>query len=241
MATRRTGMMAVMGLLLVAWSGGATATEVTLPPAETLAQQFQAVVFRTEAGAGKSGKPAVKWASPIHAHLKGDLAPTYRKTVESLFKQLHTLTGLAFRLVPSHEPANLEIEFMPTRDIRRESNSPGLFCWGSMGGSKSTGTITHGRVLISIDDDWRTRHCIIEEISQILGLTNDTNVLSPEQTIFNDDSKLTSLPLADQIMIRTLYDRRLAPGTSEEQAMPIARQVIEEMLERLRNAKAIPQ
>ena len=37
----------------------------------------------------------------------------------------------------------------------------------------------------------------------------------------------------DVIMLRTLYDRRIKPGMHEDQAMPIVRVIIAELLEEL--------
>lgn len=206
-----------------------------LPSHEALVAQFREVVFRTEQGAGTEGKPVVKWATPIAARLHGDAAVAYRDDVEALFKTLANLTGLRFSIAPEGATANLDIRFMPTEEIRARSKLPRINCWGTFSGSRREGLITGAEVLITTDADQHTRHCIVEEIAQILGLPNDSGTMA--ESIFNDANKATQLPLADQILVRTLYDRRIRPNMTREEAMPIATQVISEMLERLRSSR----
>ena len=61
--------------------------------------------------------------------------------------------------------------------------------------------------------------CLHEEISQGLGLQNDSPQARP--SIFNDDEEFALLTDMDQQMLGMLYDPRLSPGMTEEQARPI--------------------
>ncbi len=55
-------------------------------------------------------------------------------------------------------------------------------------------------------------HCFIEELTQAMGLPNDSERLSP--SVFNERSMQTALSRLDALFIRTLYDPRLQTGTT---------------------------
>ncbi len=68
--------------------------------------------------------------------------------------------------------------------------------------------------------------CFNEEISQGLGLSNDSPYARP--SIFNDDDEFALLTLYDEILLSILYDPRLKPGMTLDTATPILRQIINE-------------
>ena len=202
-----------------------------LPDTAAVVEHFQEVVFLTDEGRVHTPKPLVRWSGPVVALLDGAEAQKWRPRVEKLFRTLSKLTGLPFRIVPKGEKANMAIIFRPTADIRRITKQPGARCAGKLHGRKGEWLVRGAAVYISTDDDFRTKHCIAEEISQVLGLTNDTE--TPLDTIFKDSSRRTSLSLVDQILVRTLYDKRLKPGMTREEAAPISAQIITELLAKL--------
>ncbi|GAA6208020.1 DUF2927 domain-containing protein [Cognatishimia sp. WU-CL00825] len=63
--------------------------------------------------------------------------------------------------------------------------------------------------------------CFHEEISQGLGLVNDSPLARP--SIFNDDDEFAYLTSHDQALLNMLYDPRLAIGMTADQARPIIR------------------
>ena len=72
------------------------------------------------------------------------------------------------------------------------------------------------------------RSCIHEELAQGLGLTNDSPRARP--SIFNDDEEFAYLTSHDEMLLRMLYDRRLQPGMSLDEARPIAARIAREMV-----------
>ena len=62
--------------------------------------------------------------------------------------------------------------------------------------------------------------CLHEEIAQGLGLANDSPQARP--SIFNDNQEFALLTPQDALMLRMLYDPRLTPGMTADQARPIA-------------------
>lgn len=61
--------------------------------------------------------------------------------------------------------------------------------------------------------------CLHEEIAQGLGLANDSPQARP--SIFNDNEEFALLTPQDELMLRILYDPRLTPGMTADQARPI--------------------
>ncbi len=76
--------------------------------------------------------------------------------------------------------------------------------------------------------------CFYEDISQALGASNDLALT--EASMYRSEVENGQWPSPtwhDVIMLRTLYDRRIKPGMHEDQAMPIVREIIRELLEEL--------
>jgi len=71
---------------------------------------------------------------------------------------------------------------------------------------------------------WRET-CIIEEMTQSLGLLNDDPRVQP--SIFNDDGTYLTLTTHDEFLLRILYDRRIRPGMRSIEAAPIAAEIIQ--------------
>ncbi len=63
--------------------------------------------------------------------------------------------------------------------------------------------------------------CIHEEIAQGLGLANDNPGIRP--SIFNDDDEFALLTSHDEKLLTMLYDPRLRPGMTLEEARPLLR------------------
>ena len=65
--------------------------------------------------------------------------------------------------------------------------------------------------------------CIQEEISQGLGLSNDSHLARP--SIFNDDDEFATLTEFDKILLKILYDKRLQSGSSFQYSSDIIKQI----------------
>lgn len=81
-------------------------------------------------------------------------------------------------------------------------------------------------------------HCMVEEIAQSLGPANDSPMLA--QSIFNDRSELDALGVFDWFILNMLYDRRILPGMTEAQVLPLLPAVIADVRRRLRARQAGP-
>jgi Protein of unknown function (DUF2927) len=65
--------------------------------------------------------------------------------------------------------------------------------------------------------------CVHEEMAQAMGLPNDSPDARP--SLFNDSLEFALLTEHDEILLRMLYDPRLRPGMTPEEARPILPQI----------------
>ena len=75
-------------------------------------------------------------------------------------------------------------------------------------------------------------HCILEEMTQSLGLPNDSN--PPWPSIFANSGTQPNLSWIDRVIIKTLYDPRMTPGIPRRRALEIARDIITEIYRKQR-------
>ncbi|MBF0358072.1 MAG: DUF2927 domain-containing protein [Magnetococcales bacterium] len=61
------------------------------------------------------------------------------------------------------------------------------------------------------------RACIVEEIAQIMGLPNDSNLVG--ESVFKDRGRHNELTPHDRLLLKILYDRRLHFGMSKKDTL----------------------
>ncbi|NDW53064.1 DUF2927 domain-containing protein [Aliiroseovarius sp. PrR006] len=70
--------------------------------------------------------------------------------------------------------------------------------------------------------------CIHEELAQGLGLPNDSPLARP--SIFNDSDEFGLLTSHDELLLQMLYDKRLQPGMTADEARPIFTKIAAELM-----------
>jgi len=223
--TAGRGLCGAVALVLTTGAGGTEDIRYVV-------DSFDRIVFHAEFEQTLDQR-VTKWVDPINVYLDiraGD--PTlYERLVESHLVDIRFLTGLDSRIVLDPADANFFIVF--DRDDRLiqsvvdyhpalVKNSSGVaktLCFGIYsvnGGSEIV------RAVIGIPTDraasaGKLDACVVEEMTQVLGLPNDSEEVFP--SIFNDlsiDDHLTEL---DRTLIRLLYDPALPPGMNRDQAL----------------------
>ncbi len=71
--------------------------------------------------------------------------------------------------------------------------------------------------------------CILEEMTQAMGLPNDSDVVQP--SVFNQKSIQRTLSQSDELILKSLYDHRLPAGTPKNDALRIVRDLLREHLD----------
>lgn len=72
---------------------------------------------------------------------------------------------------------------------------------------------------VRVDPAIFTRACVVEEITQLMGLINDVPGL--KFSIFSDDSAHVDLTAEDRWMLRMLYDPAIKAGMGPDEALPL--------------------
>jgi len=189
-----------------------------------------------------------KWRSPIRYRLTGAQVRD-RVQVAAFAQHLASLTDLDIREAREVERYNMDIRFVPRpyrgvemrellatewlgpRVARLASNWRDYEsdrCFTLTTRDPRTGVT--GTAHIYIKDElplvWRET-CIIEEMTQSLGLLNDDSRAAP--SIFNDDGAYQALTSHDELLLQVLYDPRIRSGMRRGSVVPLAEEVIAEL------------
>ncbi|WP_135076318.1 DUF2927 domain-containing protein [Terasakiella sp. SH-1] len=202
---------------------------------KSLIAQFNTVVFVHEHGKnGREPKPLIKWNRPIVYSPSGTLTRDQVEKFFTLMKRIKRLTNLNMRMAKKGEKANLIITYLPKKALARKAK-PGINCFGKISVDKKSFEIIGAKAYIPSDRPDKTDHCLIEETVQLFGLTNDSTVL--KKSMFYEHSKRTSLSVSDQILLKGLYDPRLKAGMKREDAQPMVRKVLFDIVQKASKKK----
>ncbi|WP_128253608.1 DUF2927 domain-containing protein [Falsirhodobacter deserti] len=224
-----------------------------------LAENFIRIAFYDEYRRGTDGfeqaetpTPMRRWAQPIRVGLVfGPSVDARKKALErarigSYIGRIQRLTGHPLSLVSGEGNFNI---FIVNEDERRSMGkeiaraAPSLsaaeldavrdlprdtYCL-VYASSAPDSTYTRAFALI------REEHpallglaCLHEEIAQAMGLQNDSPRARP--SVFNDDEEFALLTGMDEQMLRMLYDPRLRPGMTEDEARPLVQTIAAQLV-----------
>lgn len=128
----------------------------------------------------------------------------------------------ASQLVPTMSPGAFGVFRVLPRNIH-------CFVMAFSGGSGGQNVYRQAIVLIRAEHpDLFYQSCVHEELAQGLGLANDTPRARP--SVFNDDDEFALLTDHDERLLRMLYDPRLRPGITLDEARPIIAEIAEELM-----------
>lgn len=185
---------------------------------------FQEVALGAEYGS--SSRVVRKWGGDVLIKVHGTPSERDLEALSDVMEDLRRLmTGRRIEIVA--EDANLDLHFAPEStfheiDPNYEPTNYGFFWvwWGS------DHQLVRSRVLISTTDisqDARS-HLIREEITQSLGLMNDS-WRYPESIYYQGWTRTTRYAPIDQIVIEMLYRDEIRPGMTEAQALAVLREL----------------
>ena len=188
--------------------------------------------------------PLTRWDGPVRIGVMfgASVAAAQRQAdmaeIRALVARYRRLTGLDIRLADTGrvnfavlvlaraEQLALADEILRAGGFPRSlaadlRNSPtGLLCSAAIyGATPRPGRIDLAVALIKAEHrGLMRRSCFHEELTQALGLLNDSPEVRP--SVFNDDEEFALLTRQDEVMLRMLYDARLRPGMTAAAARP---------------------
>jgi hypothetical protein len=194
-----------------------------------------------------------RWDKPVRVGLAfGTSVPQDKRAIEqarvaSFLARLSRLTGHSIKLADSD--INFHLQILNTDEIKAigptvRRADPGIgeaelqsiikmpestYCQVTYSIDERSNLIERAFAVIRAEHpDLLHLSCLHEEITQGLGLPNDSPQARP--SIFNDDQEFALLTPMDEMMLRMLYDKRLTPGMSITQARPIIEQLAEALI-----------
>ena len=230
----RTATM--LPLLLVSLSFKAASTPLTWLDKAFIETAFYNVALQHEYSSGT--KPLAKWQQPIKIwidHRVGD-KELHQELAELHIQHLAQVTQHPISLVDKESEAN--VKWIYTRQSKWISESKRVLNLKSIEHLNSAictagyrtnakGEIVYAGIIIPVDQA-RSRGklvaCIVEEITQVLGLPNDSDTAYP--SIFNDHTPEDLLSTLDVVLLQLLYEPELKPGMTKTQVKPIVRKIL---------------
>lgn len=237
-------MLAVLFWAATAGPGGA---EVLRPQLDDMVAHFADVVFGVEY-ASLTTKPEVvsKWPGPIVGiNVQGRDTPKLIALASKHIHNLAKLTGLKFRsLKPGETIPSIDIMFLKRAEmgkivgqnldakvVKSMASDPSMVCY-FLTWSSPPERIVKAMVVVNVEKDpVRIDSCLLEELTQVMGLPNDVQAYWP--SMFNPNDTGTEHSKWDALYIKTLYDARIKPGMTQAQALEQARPIFAEALSKM--------
>ncbi|MGH6932175.1 MAG: DUF2927 domain-containing protein [Dongiaceae bacterium] len=229
----------LLGMICCHGAGGAAArADGDLTNAQASANLIE-IMFGSEF-VGEATQIVRKWTGPMRIAIYALEPERYRALVEGHLGRLRQLTGLAIELVDNKAAGQNAYVLIVGRsqfyDLAERHLGPGknprtntyLDCFGYFYSAAGSGEISElTAVMPNFATNEQLRQCVIEEITQAIGLPNDSFTVRP--SVFNDDDQFPDLTWQDELFLRMLYDPRVKPGMSRRAFEPLAHAIIEEL------------
>ena len=218
------GSLGAVALSLPAWGQSKGAFNQWQSPTY-LAEAFYKIALENEYQPGLA--PLRRWQRPIHYQLQFAGMPKHPKVaqlVHTHFQHLAAITGMSIEANTrsNNHPANFQViltkdaSYQQMIERHTDAQSSDLHvnshCMASIRVNK-TGEITQAHVIIPVDHAMSRGllpACVVEELTQAMGLPNDANDVHP--SIANDASRLSLLTGLDLILLQLLYHPQLQAG-----------------------------
>jgi DUF2927 family protein len=184
-----------------------------------------------------------KWQKPIYYSIehRSEDKELHQKLVELHLNHLSDITGVDISAVDENKTANLTIIFSTEQQLEQELKNDFL-----LANQQQIGQLTRNSVclahfstaadssiesaIVIIPVDRARAHakllsCIVEELTQIMGLPNDSDKVFP--SIFNDKSHDDYLSGLDYLLLSLLYDKRIKAGLNQTQVKQTLQQLVQ--------------
>ncbi len=170
----------------------------------------------------KVKKPHIRF---IQKHLNSLIKATGLKTEDA--KKTGKPSNFIINFVPRRQMGNPHLAKANPKLLKRMAAQGG--CFFLLWADRTSGNISRAVIVVNSERLLiRINHCLLEEMTQSLGLPNDSNMISP--SIFADRSRRTDLTRTDLIILKSLYDPRMKAGMAKEKALSLVRDIIQELI-----------
>ncbi len=218
----------------------------------TLLEHFNIIAFGNEYKDPRH-EYVRKWRTPILVGIEGKVPAYFEVFVLQHIRALRQLTGHSIRLYYSptmHREGRLAPDFdrtkinlilyylpverIPKRLARYFDNDLEKVrkmiristCFAKFGTKKNEIRWAIAVFPSHLPRD-HMRACVVEELTQVMGLAYDSDSVKP--SIFNDRSGYVELTDPDRQMLKMLYDPRITPGMPRREALRLGRKILNDI------------
>ncbi len=179
-----------------------------------------------------------KWKEPVKIWIDHQVPDEemHTRLVKMHIAHLRAITGHSIDLVKVEQEANLKLIF--TRQSKWQQQVSEEFGANAVPHVKGAVCMANFRVdgqyeikkaIVIIPVDQARMHgklvsCVVEEITQILGLPNDSERAYP--SIFNDKTPESLLSGLDYLLLKALYNDAIKPGMTANEVTPVMQNLI---------------
>lgn len=184
-----------------------------------------------------------KWLAPVSLFIEHDIGDValHRQLVDMHLAHLASITGHPMALVNDSKFANITLVF--TRQShwhawvnrlmgpQASEHLQGAVCIGHFS-ANSQGEMQQAFVVIPVDQavmHGKLVACVVEEITQVLGLPNDSDKVYP--SIFNDKTPQDLLTGLDGVLLKLLYSDAVKAGMTAAQVKPVVHTLVSQYLQ----------
>lgn len=244
MTFRKLFAAAALATALFATHTPAAQAEELTPQLDDMVEHFIEVVFGQEyEGAGQAQTVLARWdrAQPVGITIQGRATQQMADMAARRLGAVSKLTGVKFKQVQPGAPApSVDLLFLkraemgqlklPNTDpsvVQSLAGDPTMVCY-FLNWKQPADKIVKAVVVVNVErDPVQIDSCLMEELTQIMGLPND--VKTYWTTLFNPvDAAVTYSPW-DALYLNTLYTQ-LKPGMTPAQVREAVRPVFAEAL-----------
>ncbi|MFM2597939.1 DUF2927 domain-containing protein [Vibrio fortis] len=231
-------MFYIYSLFIALFSNPTQATGLTWLDPSFVERAFYSVALEHEYTSGNH--PLAKWNQPIRIwldHRVGD-EELHQELAELHVQHLAQITGLSIEFVSKQSQAN--VHWIYTREskwtkeaksalnLRSTQHLNTAICTAGYT-TNATGHIVSAAIVIPVDlarNRGKLLACVVEEITQALGLPNDSEHAYP--SIFNDHTPEELLAPLDVVLLKLLYEPDLKAGMTLSEVKPVVKRFLRE-------------
>ena len=202
---------------------------------------FSKIAFGAEFRADKRVDRIRKYDYPVRIFVESRAEPDRRNQIAAIIEDIRArIKNLDIAITPARVDANMIVTLLYDRDLegairtiygaeraRNIERSLRPQCLAGFVKDDSY-RIMRSEVLLVVDEgDFVFYDCAYEEILQALGPINDDRTVP--WSMFNDDVSMGFFDIYDQILLNLLYDPRILPGMTKEEALALVSQILPEI------------
>lgn len=216
------------------------------PQLDDMVLHFGNVVFGREYDTGIKNPVISKWlTSPVGITVQGRATKEMELLAARHARNLTRLTKIKFRKIEPGTPGpSIDLIFLKRRDmgklkvpntdprvIQEMTSDPRTVCFFLIW-HQPPEQIVKAIVVANAEADLaHLNSCLLEELTQVMGLPNDVQSYWP--SMFHPNDMGVEHSIWDKLYLKTLYDPRMKPGMKPAEALQVAKGIFADALEKL--------